>query len=210
MNNKGFCGGSIISEYWVVTAGHCIIFSENMVTIRAGSDKKGSGGSIHKVAKVIKYKNFKTNRYGIPINDMALIRVESPFILDGSRQPIALFEEGEEATDGSNSIITGWGALQLGGRPSEILQIINIPIVSKTVCQEAYSNFGGIPPGQICAAHPIGEKDACQGDSGGPLAINGKLAGVVSWGNGCAKPGYPGVYTEIASFRKWIRLTTDV
>ena len=81
---------------------------------------------------------------------------------------------------------------------------MRIPIIDTRVCNEAYDSFGGLPAGQICAAHPAGGKDACQGDSGGPLAVDGKLAGVVSWGNGCAKKGYPGAYTEVAAFREWI------
>ena len=210
VKNNGFCGGSIIDENWVITAGHCIIYPEHMVTIRAGSDKKGTGGSIHKVEKVIKHEGYETNKFGIPINDLALIKVETPFKLDGTRQPIALFKDNEEAIDGSFSIITGWGALKQGGKFPEILQTASIPIVSKKVCSNAYSNFGGIPFGQICTAHPAGGKDACQGDSGGPLAIDGRLAGIVSWGNGCAKPGFPGVYTEIAQFRGWIRNATNV
>lgn len=210
VNNMAFCGGSIIDEYWVVTAGHCIVYPKYMVTIRAGSEQRGTGGSTHKVGKIIKHEGYQTNRFGIPFNDLALIKVETPFKLDGTRQPIPLFEEDEEALDGSLSTITGWGALKEYGRYPEILQTTSIPIVSKKVCNRAYSNLGGIAPGQICAAHPIGEKDACQGDSGGPLAINGRLAGIVSWGNGCAKAGFPGAYTSIAVYRNWIDKNTGL
>ena len=58
----------------------------------------------------------------------------------------------------------------------------------------------------ICAG--IGEKDSCQGDSGGPLVdVNRYLVGIVSWGEGCARDGYPGVYTEVAHFVEWIKET---
>ena len=199
-----FCGGSILSENYVLTAGHCSSYSSQWVTVRAGTTQLSSGGSVHKVEKVIRHEEYKTNLYGIPINDVAVLKLEKPFELDASRQPIALFEEDEEAVEGSLSTITGWGTVKEGGSTSDVLRVVDVPIVSKSVCYSAYSSYGGIPDGQICAAHPEGGKDACQGDSGGPLTIGGKLAGIVSWENGCARKGYPGVYTEVAAFKKWI------
>ena len=100
--------------------------------------------------------------------------------------------------------ISGWGALVEGGGAPEVLQTVDVPIVTKSECSKAYQTWGGIPEGQICAAFPAGGKDTCQGDSGGPLVIAGRQAGIVSWGNGCARKGYPGVYTEVAAFRDWV------
>ncbi|XP_014597848.1 PREDICTED: transmembrane protease serine 9-like [Polistes canadensis] len=200
----GFCGGSIIAKDWVLTAGHCIIYSADSMVVRAGTTTKSSGGSQHKVAEIIRHENYRTNMNGIPENDVALLRLATPFELDAKRQPISLFDINEESVPGVKATITGWGAVFQGGSTTENLKIVNIPMVSKVDCNEAYSSFGGVPAGQICAAYPQGGKDACQGDSGGPLAIEGRLAGIVSWGNGCAKKGYPGVYTEVAAFRDWI------
>ena len=104
---------------------------------------------------------------------------------------------------GVKSVITGWGNT---GRGSPVqLQTVTVPIITKDLCNDAYKRYGGIPEGQICAAYyGVGGKDACQGDSGGPLAIDGRLAGIVSWGNGCAQAYYPGAYTEVAAYRQWI------
>ena len=187
----------------MVTAGHCVGSPADYLTVRAGSSLKGQGGSVHQVQKVVRHEKYVTNNYGIPVNDVALLRVKEPFQFDNTRKPINLFEQDEEAAGGVKSVITGWGNT---GKGSPIqLQTVTVPIVTKELCDKAYKSYGGLPKGQICAAYyNEGGKDACQGDSGGPLTIEGRLAGIVSWGNGCAKPFFPGVYTEVAAFREWI------
>lgn len=139
------------------------------------------------------------------MNDISVIRLSRDLTLDSTRAVIPLFDQNEESVVGADAVITGWGTLTEGSNSlPTILQVVTVPIVSKSYCNSAYSIWGGLPAGQICAAVPEGGKDACQGDSGGPLAIGGRLAGIVSWGNGCARRGYPGAYTEVASYRTWI------
>ena len=86
-------------------------------------------------------------------------------------------------------------------------QYVQVPAVTNTACNKAYG--GGITESMICAGYPEGGKDACQGDSGGPFVCNkdGKaiIAGVVSWGNGCALQGYPGVYSRTTHVLNWIK-----
>lgn len=202
------CGGSIISKEWIITAGHCSGGSASSYKIRAGSTHHNKGGSLYNVVKVIRHENYDTNSNGLPLDDIALMRVEEPFKFDETRQPIPLYNLGEESIPGAISVITGWGNT-FQGYPDQ-LHTVNVPIVSKAQCNENYKSYGGIPDNQICAAYPEGGKDACQGDSGGPLVIDGRLSGVVSWGYGCARPGYPGVYTEVASYRSWIRENSGV
>jgi len=204
------CGGSIISEYWLVTAGHCVDYSYSAYTIVAGTTYRTRGGSKHTVQSIVLHENFGTNSVGVPVNDVALIRVNEPFIFDETRQPIPLLNQDEDTQAGAMSIITGWGTTGDSWDLPMTLQTVSVPIVDKKRCSVAYDNVGGLPPRQICAAYPEGGKDACQGDSGGPLAVEGRLAGIVSWGNGCALPGKPGVYTEVAAFRTWIRINSNV
>lgn len=100
--------------------------------------------------------------------------------------------------------------LQEGGMTSPKLMRVSVPIVSRTKCEEAYKGLSTITSRMICAGYTEGGKDSCQGDSGGPLTANGTLYGIVSWGYGCAKPEYPGVYTNVANLRSWIKEISGV
>ncbi|XP_058808152.1 trypsin-1-like [Phymastichus coffea] len=199
------CGGSIIDENYVVTACHCVDdLLPRDITVRAGSSKIGQGGSVHEVTKVIRHENYNTNIYSIPSNDVALLKLNEPIHFDDTRQPIDLFKQGEVSAPGNMSVITGWG--DTGKGISTQLQTVTIPIVDKNLCNNVYKRYGGVPAGEICAGYyGIGGKDACIGDSGGPLTINGRLAGIISWGFECGSADYPGVYTEIAYYHDWIK-----
>lgn len=90
--------------------------------------------------------------------------------------------------------------------PAFQLQVVSVPVVENAECAVNYLGYGDITERMLCAGYKAGQKDACQGDSGGPLVANGVLIGVVSWGAGCARPGLPGVYTNLADpvLRAWI------
>lgn len=202
------CGGTIISRDWIATAAHCTGDKISNLSIYAGSANRFVGGSIHSVAAVIVHENYGFQG-GMPINDIALMKVKEPFQIDATRQPVALIEPGAELSRGSEAVISGWGTTGGWSLPTT-LRAVRIPIVDKTSCRNSYQDFGILPPSQICAAIPEGGKDACQGDSGGPLVVDGRLAGITSWGNGCALPGRPGVYTEVAAYRQWVALNSGV
>ena len=99
------------------------------------------------------------------------------------------------------ALVSGWGTLTEGGATPTILQKVEVPIVSDAECRDYYGYYS-VSDSMICA----GEKghDSCQGDSGGPMVCGGFLCGIVSWGYGCARPGNPGVYTEVSYFVDWI------
>ena len=122
--------------------------------------------------------------------------------------------------------VIGWGTMRSGGQTAKILRFVDLPYVGLDECKRAMRPLS-IYDSMVCAGFlKFGGKDACQGDSGGPLVYRADfraesnmtsdgdqvtrsdhgmvLAGLVSWGVGCAKPGYAGVYTNVGSYEEWI------
>uniref|UniRef100_A0A673LSA7 trypsin n=1 Tax=Sinocyclocheilus rhinocerous TaxID=307959 RepID=A0A673LSA7_9TELE len=104
--------------------------------------------------------------------------------------------------------VSGWGSTShSGGLTPLTLRTVRLPIVSTSKCNSSNSFSGNITTNMICAGSSTGGKDACKGDSGGPLVCDGRVYGLVSWGNGCGDPRFPGVYTAVSRFRRWIDQT---
>ena len=207
-----YCGGSIINEYWILTAAHCVQGeSASNTAVRMGSDANyASGGETYDAAEIIMHPNYNSNSMN---NDIALIRLEDPISFNNSTQPVLLMCDPQVdlgvQDPGEMSWITGWGEDE-GTTNSTQLQVVGVPITTS-------SNYGTnqIDADMIMAGYSDGGYDSCQGDSGGPmvvLAADGQTylqSGVVSWGYGCAEAGYPGVYSRVSYFIDWICDNTD-
>lgn len=104
---------------------------------------------------------------------------------------------------GTSVLVTGWGTTSESGSLSNALLGVTVQVVASSTCNSNYGS-GSITSRMLCAGVTGGGRDACQGDSGGPLTTGTTLAGIVSWGYGCARPNYPGVYSHVGALRNYI------
>lgn len=212
-----FCGGSIINENWILTAQHCVnsggsISKPGRVVAGITKVSGSSAGQIRTVAEVVVYPGYVDANIG---KDAALLRLSSPLDLSGPNAkaiPLATAADGSAGfpSTGSSVRVTGWGTLRSGGSSPDTLQTVDVAVLTNAQAQSSYPQET-ISADQLAAA--AAGKDSCQGDSGGPLtALKGStrvLAGIVSWGYGCADARYPGMYARVSSFESWINSTIN-
>uniref|UniRef100_A0A8V5H1E5 Uncharacterized protein n=1 Tax=Melopsittacus undulatus TaxID=13146 RepID=A0A8V5H1E5_MELUD len=207
-DSRHFCGATIIGDRWLLSAAHC--FNEtNPEEIEAymgtTSLNETDGGAVKvNITRVILHPLFNPIMLDF---DVAVLELERPLVFNKHIQPLCLPLAAQEFAVGQRCVISGWGTVNAPSLAPEVLQRASVSIIDQKTCDFLY-NFS-LTDRMICAGFLEGKVDSCQGDSGGPLACEVTpgtfyLAGIVSWGIGCAQAMKPGVYSRVTKLQDWI------
>jgi hypothetical protein len=204
------CGGAMYTTQLVLTAAHCVGSTGNNTTITATVGVVDLQDTT--ATKVTSTYVHRSATYGTSTGgDWALIKLATP-ITGVATLPVAT----TTAYDSGTFTVAGWGAASEGGAQQRYLLKANVPFVDDVTCRDAGPYYSGlIFPAEICAGQmATGGVDTCQGDSGGPMfrrdAANAWIqVGIVSHGDGCARPSAPGVYTQVSTFAGAIQAAAD-
>ncbi|XP_047491698.1 trypsin-1-like [Penaeus chinensis] len=210
-----WCGGAVINDRYILTAAHCLFDSngnqesaEGLVVgvgdhLMSSTSDDVAATELISVEKVILHSQYNKQTFD---NDIALLKLSKVLTFSTEVRPVCLPEDDSKTYAGADGIASGWGTLSSGGSQPNQLMEVTVPILDPSCWGQSVTER------MLCAGYSEGGKDTCQGDSGGPLCVKESSkyvqVGIVSFGDGCAKPGSPGVYARVTEFLPWIKANT--
>ncbi|KXJ70758.1 hypothetical protein RP20_CCG022539 [Aedes albopictus] len=198
--NAHFCGASIISNRWVLSAAHCTV-GRTLANTRVvvGTHLLNSGGISHASSRIVNHGSYNANTLA---NDVSLVQTASVIGMNNLAQTIAL--GGFFINTASGALASGWGRLGANAGIPNNLQWLSTSIITLADCRARHSvaNRASVFDNTVCTLSPTGQ-GMCMGDSGGPLVHGGAQHGIVSWGIPCGL-GSPDVFARVASHVNWI------
>ncbi|KFV04590.1 Transmembrane protease serine 12, partial [Tauraco erythrolophus] len=208
------CGGVLVNKKSVLTAGHCVTGRKDPYSWRAVLGvhnlwKHGKHTARRYIRSITVHPDFKRETFE---NDIALFELDAAVRYSDYIQPICLppahlYSNTDNETE---CFISGWGRTAEKGKISAVLKEARVEIIPSSVCNKSDAYGGVVNNNMICAGSRFGGTDTCQGDSGGPLACyhpgtnKHYLIGIASFGVGCGRPKFPGIYVRLSHYRRWI------